>query len=82
MRSLLDTLNESSLADERPVAALIGLAPDAGSFWEDLRIGELKTCSRWPPATRKPHARAATGFATSARSTPNAAAFTAASRAC
>lgn len=40
---LLDTLNESSLADQRPVAALIGLAPDAGSFWEDLRIGELKT---------------------------------------
>ncbi len=22
---------------------MIGLAPDAGSFWEDLRIGELKT---------------------------------------
>ena len=41
--ALLDTLNESSLADERPVAALIGLAPDAGSFWEDLRVGELKT---------------------------------------
>ena len=40
---LLDTLNESGLADQRPVAALIGLAPDAGSFWEDLRIGELKT---------------------------------------
>ncbi len=41
--ALLDMLNESSLADQRPVAALIGLAPDAGSFWEDLRIGELKT---------------------------------------
>ncbi len=40
---LLDMLNESGLADQRPVAALIGLAPDAGSFWEDLRIGELKT---------------------------------------
>ena len=40
---LLATLNESSLADQRPVAALIGLAPDAGSFWEDLRVGELKT---------------------------------------
>ena len=40
---LLDTLNESGLADQRPVAALIGLAPDAGSFWEDLRVGELKT---------------------------------------
>ncbi len=40
---LLDTLNELNLADERPVAALIGLAPDAGSLWADLRIGELKT---------------------------------------
>ena len=40
---LLATLNESGLADQRPVAALIGLAPDAGSFWEDLRLGELKT---------------------------------------
>jgi ribosomal protein S12 methylthiotransferase accessory factor len=40
---LLDALNASGLADERPVAALIGLAPDAGSFWEDLRVGELKT---------------------------------------
>ncbi len=40
---LLATLNESGLADQRPVAALIGLAPDAGSFWEDLRVGELKT---------------------------------------
>ena len=41
--ALLDTLNNSGLADQRPVAALIGLAPDAGSFWEDLRVGELKT---------------------------------------
>ena len=40
---LLDTLNELNLADERPVAALIGLAPDAGSLWADLRVGELKT---------------------------------------
>lgn len=40
---LLDTLNDSGLDDQRPVAALIGLAPDAGSIWEDLRIGELKT---------------------------------------
>ena len=39
---LLATLNESGLADQRPVAALIGLAADTGSFWEDLRIGELK----------------------------------------
>jgi ribosomal protein S12 methylthiotransferase accessory factor len=40
---LLETLNESSLADHRPVAGLIGLAADAGSFWSDLRLGELKT---------------------------------------
>ncbi|MEY4592148.1 MAG: hypothetical protein RIR18_1043 [Pseudomonadota bacterium] len=40
---LLDTLNEHNVADERPVAALIGLAPDAGSIWADLRVGELKT---------------------------------------
>ncbi len=40
---LLDNLNELGLADARPVAALIGLAPDAGSFWQDLRVGELKT---------------------------------------
>ena len=39
---LLDTLNDSGIDDQRPVAALIGLAPDAGSLWEDLRVGELK----------------------------------------
>ena len=41
-KDLLETLNESNLADQRPVAALIGIAADAGSFWEDLRVGELK----------------------------------------
>ncbi|AMP17270.1 30S ribosomal protein S12 methylthiotransferase accessory factor YcaO [Collimonas pratensis] len=40
---LLETLNELGLADQRPVAALIGLAADAGSLWKELRIGELKT---------------------------------------
>lgn len=39
---LLDLLNELSIADELPVAALIGLAPDASSLWADLRVGELK----------------------------------------
>ena len=39
---LLDNLNELNIADERPVAALIGLAPDAGTLWADLRVGELK----------------------------------------
>ena len=42
-QTLLDTLNELGLADQRPVAALIGLAADPGSHWKDLRIGELKT---------------------------------------
>ena len=41
--SLLDTLNDSGIDEQRPVAALIGLAPDANSFWEELRVGELKT---------------------------------------
>ena len=40
---LLDSLNELNIADEKPVAALIGLAPDVGSLWADLRVGELKT---------------------------------------
>jgi len=40
---LLATLNESNLADQRPVAGLIGMLPDAGTFWADLRVGELKT---------------------------------------
>ena len=41
-KDLLETLNELGLADQRPVAGLIGLAPDAGSLWKDLRVGELK----------------------------------------
>lgn len=40
---LLETLSELNLDEQRPVAAVIGLAADAGSLWEDLRIGELKT---------------------------------------
>lgn len=40
---LLEALNEAGLADERPVAALIGLAPGDDPFWSDLRVGELKT---------------------------------------
>jgi ribosomal protein S12 methylthiotransferase accessory factor len=40
---LLDTLNESGLADQRPIPTLIGLAADANSFFSDLRVGELKT---------------------------------------
>jgi ribosomal protein S12 methylthiotransferase accessory factor len=40
---LLDTLNESGMADTRPIANMIGLVADAGSFWSDFRLGELKT---------------------------------------
>jgi ribosomal protein S12 methylthiotransferase accessory factor len=42
IRALLDTLNELGLDEQRPVAALIGLAADVGSLWQDLRVGELK----------------------------------------
>ncbi len=40
---LLATLYDLGLADQRPVAELIGLAVDADSIWADLRVGELKT---------------------------------------
>jgi ribosomal protein S12 methylthiotransferase accessory factor len=40
---LLASLNESSLPDPGPVAAAIGMVADAGTFWADLRVGELKT---------------------------------------
>ncbi|WP_033406745.1 30S ribosomal protein S12 methylthiotransferase accessory factor YcaO [Uliginosibacterium gangwonense] len=40
---LLEALQDQGLDDQRLVAAVIGLAADAGSVWEDLRIGELKT---------------------------------------
>jgi len=39
---LLATLNELDLQDQRPVAALIGLAADEGTLWSELRVGELK----------------------------------------
>ncbi|MDO9242703.1 MAG: 30S ribosomal protein S12 methylthiotransferase accessory factor YcaO [Rhodocyclaceae bacterium] len=43
--ALLATLNDSDsgIDDQRLVSALIGLAADAGTLWEDLRVGELKT---------------------------------------
>ena len=40
---LLAELNELGLADQRPVAALIGLVADVGTLWKELRVGELKT---------------------------------------
>lgn len=39
---LLDALIDRGIADDRPVAALLGLAPDEG-YWKSLRVGELKT---------------------------------------
>lgn len=40
--ALLARLDELGQDDMRPVAALIGLAPDPGSHWESLRVGELR----------------------------------------
>lgn len=40
---LLEALQDLDLDPQRLIAALIGLAPDPGSLWEDLRVGELKT---------------------------------------
>lgn len=40
---LLEQIDELALEDSQSVPALIGLAADAGSLWDDLRIGELKT---------------------------------------
>lgn len=40
---LLETLNDSGIMDDRLVAVVIGLAPGNDPFWQDLRIGELKT---------------------------------------
>ena len=42
LQTLLDSLNELGIDEQRPVAALIGLAADAGSLWQELRVGELK----------------------------------------
>jgi ribosomal protein S12 methylthiotransferase accessory factor len=40
---LLDQIDASGVDDQRLVAALIGLAADSGTLWEDLRVGELRT---------------------------------------
>lgn len=41
--NLLEMLNTLGVDDQRTAASFIGLAPDAGSLWEDMRIGEIKT---------------------------------------
>lgn len=40
---LYDAIEELGLDDMQPVAALIGLAPEPGTLWSDMRVGELKT---------------------------------------
>ena len=40
---LLEKINETGVDDQRTVASVIGLAADAGTLWEDMRVGELKT---------------------------------------
>ncbi len=40
---LLEKINATGVDDQRTVASVIGLAADAGTLWEDMRIGELKT---------------------------------------
>ncbi|NDV13610.1 30S ribosomal protein S12 methylthiotransferase accessory factor YcaO [Crenobacter caeni] len=41
-RALADALDAASLADEKPVWELIGLAADPDSAWASLRVGELR----------------------------------------
>ena len=39
---LFERLDDLGLDDHQPIAALIGLAPDANSIWADLRVAELR----------------------------------------
>ncbi|MEB4592189.1 30S ribosomal protein S12 methylthiotransferase accessory factor YcaO [Candidatus Thiothrix sp. Deng01] len=40
---LFDAIEDMGLDEHQPITALIGLAPDPGTLWADLRVGELKT---------------------------------------
>ena len=40
---LLEKINEIGVDEQRTVASVIGLAADAGTLWEDMRVAELKT---------------------------------------
>ncbi|MBC7786801.1 MAG: YcaO-like family protein [Methylophilaceae bacterium] len=40
---LLEKINETGVDEQRTVASVIGLAADAGTLWEDMRVAELKT---------------------------------------
>jgi ribosomal protein S12 methylthiotransferase accessory factor len=79
---LLDILNELNIADEKPVAALIGLAPDAGSPWADLRVGELKAMLALAVGDTGAIREVASGCASSNNSMPGAAASMPALRRC
>ncbi|MEX0615038.1 MAG: 30S ribosomal protein S12 methylthiotransferase accessory factor YcaO [Methylophaga sp.] len=41
-QDILDRLDEGGYNDQTPVAPFIGLAPDPGTLWADIRLGELK----------------------------------------
>lgn len=40
--ALLKNLSEEGYDDQQPIAALLGLLPEPGSTWDQLRVGELK----------------------------------------
>ncbi|MEK8088466.1 30S ribosomal protein S12 methylthiotransferase accessory factor YcaO [Thermithiobacillus plumbiphilus] len=42
LEELLDALEEGGFSEHQLVAALIGVAPDPGSAWSSLTVGELK----------------------------------------
>ncbi|MCB1757774.1 MAG: YcaO-like family protein, partial [Gammaproteobacteria bacterium] len=41
--ALLDELASGGYDEQYPIAQLIGIAPEPGTLWEELRLGELKT---------------------------------------
>lgn len=42
-RQLLEALEDGGYHDQTPVAQFIGLAPDPGTLWAQIRLGEIKT---------------------------------------
>ena len=41
-QDILNRLDEGGYNDQTPVAPFIGLAPDSGTLWADIRLGEIK----------------------------------------
>lgn len=41
-RDILERLDEGGYNDQTPVAPFIGLAPDPGTLWAEIRLGEIK----------------------------------------